>query len=318
MSLFSRLVKPRLPPAAVGLAGEGASVVALDKRREVFTIRRAGFVPFAEGLLRPNFDESNLADVAELAATLGELAASTGLQKRKRWSVTLPEAATRSAIITVEAGAGSRGEAEEMLRWKTERAFGAPADELRVARHRLPADAEGRDRYLAAAVRLAVLAEYEAAFEALGWQAGLVLPRHMGEAWWLMRDRSPGDALVVSGHAEGFTAVLLRAGRPLFVRSIACDAEDRADELYRFLLFYRDRAQSPGDEEADAPAGVIEQLLVAGQGVDARQAGTIIEETLQARPRVVEASDVRLSLPSAELSFAQLAAPAGLAALAWG
>ncbi|HYY42955.1 MAG TPA: hypothetical protein VE775_09505, partial [Pyrinomonadaceae bacterium] len=92
---LTKLLRPRLPSAAVGLTGESAAVVALDRRRDALVVRRAGFVPLPEGLVRPGFEESNVADVAELADVLGELVRSTGLMKRRRWSVALPEAATR-------------------------------------------------------------------------------------------------------------------------------------------------------------------------------------------------------------------------------
>ncbi|HEY0169468.1 MAG TPA: hypothetical protein VGB98_00325, partial [Pyrinomonadaceae bacterium] len=236
-------------------------------------------------------------DVPELAGALSELLTSAGLARRKRWSVGLPEASTRTSILTMETAPASRAEAEEMLRWKTERALGAPLDELRVSRERLRPDAQGRARYLVAAVRLTVLAEYEEVFATLGWQTGLVLPRHMGEAWWLMRDGGGGaaeraaygasDSLLVSSHAEGFTAVILRGGAPLYVRGVVCETEDRADELYRFLLFYRDRTspQAPGgDEAAPAPPPPaygegIGRMLVAGTGIDESQASAIVEET---------------------------------------
>jgi len=318
MNLFSRLIKPRWPSAAVGLSGEGAAIVSLDRRGEALAVRRAGYVPLAEGLVQPSFDESNVAETGELAATLQSLATSTGLQKRKRWSVALPEAATRTTILTMEGGTASRAETEEMLRWKTERGFGTDVAELRVSRERLRPDAQGRARYLATAVRLSVLAEYETVFSTLGWQAGLVLPRHMGEAWWLMKSGAPTDSLLVSAHHEGFTAVLLRGGQPLLVRSVVCDAEDRGDELYRFLLYYRDRVQTPAmDGDAPAAGDTIERMLLAGEGLGHEEAAAIIEETLSVRPLLISAPDVRLTLPTEELAFDQIAAPAGLAALAW-
>ncbi len=312
---LATLIRPRWPAAAVGLTDEGAAVVALDRRRDAFVVRRAGYVALPEGLVRPSFEESNIADVSELADVLGDLVRSTGLLKRRRWSIALPEAATRTAIITLESPSGSRAELDEMLRWKTERAFGHTLDELRVARERLGTDTQGRARYLTTAVRLAVLAEYEATFAALGWHAGLILPRHMGEASWLRRAGTPADALLVSAHAEGFTAVLLRAGQPLLVRSIICEAEDRADELYRFLLFYRDRRAA--QTAAGSAPDTIAQLLVAGNGLDPQAARTLVADTLDAAPRLVTAADVRLTLPAPDLDFNQLAAPAGLAALAW-
>ena len=148
----------------------------------------------------------------------------------------------------------------------------------------------------------------------------------MGEAWWLMRDGDTGsaDSLLVSSHTEGFTAVILRAGQPLFVRAVSCEREDLSDELFRFLLFYRDRNTVPPMEgEVVSPTQPIiitdriERLLVAGTGLDYAQASAIVEETLSAAPRPVGAADLRLSFPTSEIDFQQIAAPAGLAALAW-
>lgn len=322
MNPLQQLIKPRWPRAAVGLTSEMASVVSLDRRRESLIIKRAGQVALPASLVRPSFDESNITDVHELADVLGELVMSAGLSKRRRWSVALPEAATRTTILTMESAPASRAEMEEMLRWKTERNFGASPDELRVSRQRLRSDAQGRTRYLATAVRLSVLTEYEATFDALGWHAGLILPRHMGEAWWLMNEAkgmtTGADSLLVSAHSEGFTAVLLRDGQPLLVRSITCDVEDRADELYRFLLFYRDRVQAITATDDGGATETIEQMFITGEGIEQQEAGNIVEETLATRPRLLVPEDVRLSLPSNDLAFETIAAPAGLAALAWG
>jgi hypothetical protein len=132
-----------------------------------------------------------------------------------------------------------------------------------------------------------------------------------------MRDSAgAADSLLVSSHSEGFTAVVLRRGQPLLVRGVICDEDDRADELYRFLLFYRDRLAGAG-EDGGEPAERIERLLVAGAGLGEEQTASIVAETLSAPPRTVRAEDVRLSFPSSELDFGQIAAPAGLAALAW-
>ena len=330
MNPLKRLVSPRYPSAAVGLSGEAACVIQLDRRGGSFVVRAASVLPLPQGLVRPGFDEQNVADHAALARSLADATSSAGLARRRRWSVALPEASTRTSILTMETQPASRSEAEEMLRWKTERALGAPLDELRVSRERLKPDPQGRERHLVTAVRLSVLAEYEQVFASLGWHAGLILPRHAGEAWWLMRDgggADSSDSLLVSAHPEGFTALILRAREPLYVRTVSCEPEDRADELYRFLLFYRDR-NAPAEAEGGADAAPapparfaadrIGRLLVAGAGLDEAQAGAVIEETLSSPPRAVRAEELRLSLPTREIDFAQIAAPAGLAALAWG
>lgn len=313
---FNILVKPRFPQAALGIESGHATAVQLERsRRDGFSLRRAATITLPENLVHPSFDELNITDASRLAELLSELVLSAGLGKQMKWSVALPEAATRVALLTLESAPASRAELEQILNWKYERAFGAPPEELRVSRERLGQDAQGRQRYLAVGIRLSTLAEYESVFAALNWRAGLILPRHQGEAMWINRGGAPeGDALLISSHAEGFTALMLRERQPAIVRSVMCEPEDRDDELYRILLFYRDRIISAG---AQAATGSLNRLLVVGEGFDKNHVSEIVNETLETRPRVLDSTDVGLTLPSTELSFDAIAAPAGLATLAW-
>jgi hypothetical protein len=313
--IFNKLVRPRFPSAALGLESGNATVVYLERaRRDGFSIKRAATASLPESLIRPSFDELNITDANALVLLLSEVALSAGLGKQRKWSVALPEAATRATILTLESAPASRSELEEVLRWKYERSFGAPPEELRVSRSPLPSDAQGRQRYLASGIRLSTLAEYESVFEALGWRAGLILPRHQGEARWITTG-APGDALLISSHAEGFTALLLRDKQPVIARSVLCEAEDRDDELYRLLLFYRDRILSIPD--AAGAALPLDRLLVVGEGFDKAHVSEIVNETLEVHLRALGPVEVGLTLPSAELNFDAIAAPAGLAALAW-
>ena len=279
----------------------------LDRSRGGFVVRRAATLNLPPDLVHASFDESNV-EPAQLAAALSDLATSAGLLRQKKWCVALPEATARSAILTIDSAGGSRREVEEVLEWKIERTFGAPVSELRVAREQLPLNEQKQERYLATAIRLSVLAEYEAAFAALGWHSGLVLPRHVGEEQWLRE--GAGDGLLLSAHDEGFTAVLLRNARPLTVRSVFCDPQECDDELHRVLLFYRERSGSNGD---GAP---VNRLLVVGEGLDKNRVAEIARESLGANLRPLDAADVGLSIPG-DLPFDTIAAPAGLARLAW-
>ena len=313
---FNKLVRPRFPSAALGLESGHATVVYLERaRRDGFSIRRAATATLPENLIHSSFDEPNITDANALVLLLSEIALSGGLGKQRKWSVALPEAATRTAILTLESAPASRSELEEVMRWKYERSFGAPPEELRVSRERLSADAQGRQRYLATGIRLSILAEYESVLDALGWRAGLIMPRHQGEARWLMTNGAPGDALLISSHAEGFTAVLLRNKQPVIARSVLCEAEDRDDELYRLLLFYRDRIISTTD--AAGATLPLDRLLVVGEGFDKAHVSEIVNETLEIHLRALGPVEVGLALPSSDLNFDAIAAPAGLATLAW-
>src|SRR5437763_16164883 len=98
MNPLGRLISPRYPPAAAGLAGDGASVVQLERRGGALAVRSAGYLPLPSGLVRPGFDEPNVADSAELAAALNELVASAGPPKRRPRSGALPDAPPRPSI----------------------------------------------------------------------------------------------------------------------------------------------------------------------------------------------------------------------------
>jgi len=305
-----KLVKPRLPAVAIGIESNIGSVVQLDRGRGGFIIRRAASLNLPPGLIKPSFDQPNITAPAELARALNDLVTSAGLLRQRKFSACLPEASTRSAIVTIEGAAASRRESQEMFEWKIERSFGAPLSELRVSREPMAPDAQRQTRYLVNAVRREILAEYEALFQSLRWHVGLILPRHMGEEQWL-RNGKGSNGLLLTAHDEGFTAVLMRGEKPLAVRSVFCEPEEREDELHRVLLFYRDRAG------ITAQSTSLDRLLVIGERVDKERVAAIVSETFGGELRSLQAADVGLVVPSNNLDFDAIAAPAGLARMAW-
>lgn len=313
-NLFSRLVEPWYPATAIGLEQGVASVIQLERGKDnTSKLRRAATFNLSDSLLRPSFDEPNIADRGQLANVLKDLAASAGLLRQKRWSVSLPEATTRTLVMTVEGQGQSGGELQEVLGWKIERGFGAPMEELSVSREKLQKDPQGRDRYLVIGVRKSVLAEYESVLDSLGWRTGLILPRHLGEAQWLVRNGAAGDSLLLSGFTEGFTGVIFRDKHPLILRTVNCTEDEFEDEFYRFLLFYRNRSAPEGVEGMSR----LTRLMVMGDGITKERAREIVNETTGGDLHALEAHDLGLELPSHEFSFEAIAAPAGLATLSW-
>jgi hypothetical protein len=312
-SLVSRLVNPWYPATAIGLEKGVASVVHLERAKDsTCRLRRAATFNLAESLIRPSFDESNIQDRAQLAAVLHDLAASAGLLKQKRWSLSLPEATARTLVVIGEGGSQSNAEIQEVLNWKIERGLGAPLGELSVSKERLQKDPQGRERYLVIGVKKDVVAEYESTLESLGWRTGLILPRHVGESQWLVRNGgTSGDSLLLSGFSQGFTGVIFRDKHPLIIRTVTCAPDEFEDEFYRFLLFYRDRSAPEGIEGGSH----LSRLMVMGDGITRERAGEIVNETTGDDLRSLEAHDLGLLLPSRDFSFDSVAAPAGLATL---
>jgi Tfp pilus assembly PilM family ATPase len=309
--MFNKLTQPHFPRAAAGLRRESVSVVSLGRSGRAFSLRRAATVELASDVLHPSFDEANILQPDELLAALREAASEAGLQTQKRWSVSLPADSARMSLLTLETEPKTQKEREEILNWKAERTFGASPEELRLAFQPLAPDASKRSRYFAVAVRLDVLGEYEELFENLGWNVGLILPRHLSEMQWLMmsaKARTNGDSLLVSSQADGFTALLLHNQQPAIVRSILCEPDEREDELYRLLLYYRDRLA--GENSA------LDKFLVIGEGFGEDRLEEISNETLGHDLRALHAADVGLLFPENEMRFEDIAAPAALASLA--
>src|ERR1700692_2579741 len=127
---LSKLIHPWYPANAIGFEKGLLTMVQLERGKKASTLKRAATVSLPESLIRPSFDETNISDPSELAAALSALAASAGLLQRKRWSASLPDAASRSLIMTLESNPGSRAELKEVLTWKAERGFGVPLEEL--------------------------------------------------------------------------------------------------------------------------------------------------------------------------------------------
>jgi hypothetical protein len=213
-----------------------------------------------------------------------------------------------SAILTTDTAPSSKQETEEILEWKAEQSFGTPAGELRISKQKIATDREGRLRWFANAVKLSVLDEYETVFESMGWKAGLILPRVVSEARWLHPFQTK-DSLLVSAQADGFTALLLRNGEPRVVRSVTCSGTEIDDEMYRLLMFYNDRF---GDRES---LGFLDSLLVIGRMFDTERIKAISAEAFGRAVDILRPSDVGLETPPENLSFHDIAAPTGLAAL---
>ncbi len=313
MNLLSKIISPWYPSVALGLEQSRASIVDLQRiRGGSYSLRRASTLELGQSLLNPDFDQSNIPDPAELTSVLHQLAASVTLHRHKRWSVTMPEATTRTLITTVESKVGAASELDEVLHWKFERGFGASPEELIISSVRLGRDTEGRDRFLATGIRTAVLGEYEAVFRSLGWRVGLILPRHVGETRWLTLNGSAGDSLLISSSAHGFIAVVVRDNQPFILRTVSCELQECEDELYRLLLFYRERS---GGDSAN-PSFLLRRLMVLGDRIPKERVTGLVNDTLAVNLRVLEAHEVGLQLPTGNIAFDAIAAPAGLATLA--
>jgi hypothetical protein len=310
--MFESLTQPNYPKAALGLEQETVTALALQKEgRGQFGIKQAATLVLPTNLLTPSFTGQNISSPEEMLVLLDEVVAKAGLINQKRWSVSLPSSSARTAILTLETEPSSGAELSDILDWKAENTFGVPAAALRISRRKISPDPGGKSRYFATAVKLSVIDEYETLFETQGWQAGLILPRAVSEAKWLVDSKNGSDSLLISSQTDGFTALLLRGDEPTVVRSVTCTEGERDDEIYRLLMFYRDRLTDGSN------GNFLEKLLVIGKDFVPEKLREIANEALGKTLDILKPEDVGLFLPVQDLSFDDLAAPAGLATYGW-
>ena len=304
--MFSAITSPSFPNAALGIDKNSISAVALQGSRLNLGIKQAATVALADGVLEPGFLNTNITAPYEFALALREVVEIAGLLGQKKWSISLPSNTARATILALDSEPASNTERDQILDWKAEQSFGAPAAELRIAMEKISPDKDGRVRYFATAVKLAVIDEFETHFESMGWKAGLIVPRAVGEANWLMSGQSGLDSLLISSNNDGFTALLLRGAEPMVVRSVTCSSDEIDDEVYRLVMFYNDRFGT---------AGTLDSVMVVGGEFAAAKVQSIASEALGRDIRVLTSDDVGLTLPGGGLNFNDLASPAGLAAL---
>ena len=301
---------PRAPNTAAGFVDDNFAVVDLRRGRQGFSLASSAVTQLPSGLISPAFDTLNIQDADELAQTIAQTAEAAGLLNKKRWSVALPDATARTLVVALESRPSSRRELNEVIAWKIERLIAAPSKDLRISRQRMNA-AGGQDRYVVTVAHNDVISQYESVFAGLGWNAGMVLPRHMGEAQWLMWDDSPGDKLLVSANRSGFTSLIVRNGDPVLVRTFVCEPESVADELHRFALYYRDRLVNES-----AAANTLTRILVLG-GIDLAEARLAVADAIDSEPRLLDPAEFGMDLKGESIRFDHLAGAAGLATIAW-
>ena len=306
---FNYLTAPRLPRASLAISETHMALIALKRSGGDFEPRNLGVSRLPAGVLRASFTEPNVADEPALIDRLSKTASRAGMGNVKELSVSLPSGSARSMVVALDAAPTSRAEIEQMIEWKAERGLGQKFGDLRVNYSRLR-DIGGRPQYLISATTERVIAQYERIFGRLGWHAGLIAPQHIGEAQWLMRQGLEDDQVVVSLNERGFDAVIVRGKEPLMVREVECAPEERENEFYRLMVFYRDRLTIEGAERP------LNRALMIGPVPDQYRFRNVLASAMERQVVALDPRQIGLRIdPSAP--FSHFAAAGGLATMAW-
>jgi Tfp pilus assembly PilM family ATPase len=304
------LTAPNLPRTSLSISETHLSLITLKRSGREFEPRNLGVHRMPAGVVRGSFTEPNITNEPILVENLLKTAAQAGMKNLQTLSVSLPAGSARSLVVTLDSMPDSRSELAQMIEWKTERGLGQKFGDLRVNHTRLK-DFNGRPQYLVSGVTEQVISQYERIFKQLGWQVGMITPQHIGEAQWLIRQRLEDDQVVVSVNDHGFAAVIVRGDEPLLVREVECAPEERENEFYRLVVFYRDRL-APANAEAS-----LNRVLMIGPLSEHRRFRDVVSSAMERHVIALDTEQIGLKVdPSAP--FNHFAAAGGLATLAWG
>ena len=308
--LWSYLTAPDLPRTALAISETHLSIVTLRKNRGEFEPRNLGVLRLPDGLINPSFTEPNVSNEASLSEYLNKTAKQAGINRPRALSLALPSGSARSHVIQLDSNPGSHKEMMQVLEWKIERAFGQKTYDLKTSYTRLK-NAHGFSQWLVSAVHNRVLEQYERIFKELRWPVGLILPQHLGEAQWLIRQRLGDDQVIISLNERGFTTVITRGDEPILVREVECAPEEREDEFYRIIVFYRDRLVSETDPIR------LSRVLTLGTAAEQRSFREVVTSALENHAIALDTNQIGLRVDSSA-PFNHFAAASGLATMAWG
>jgi Tfp pilus assembly PilM family ATPase len=304
------LTAPNLPRTSLSISETHLALITLKRSGGEFEPRNLGVNRIPAGTVRGSFTEPNITNEPILIESLSKTASQAGMKSIRALSVSLPAGSARSMVVTLDSVPTSRTELAQMIEWKAERGLGQKFGDLRVTHARLK-DFNGRPQYLISGVTEQVIAQYERIFKQLGWQAGMIAPQHIGEAQWLIRQGLEDDQVVVSVSEHGFAAVIVRGDEPLLVREVECAPEERENEFYRLMVFYRDRL---APTVADAS---LNRVLTIGPVAEQRRFRDVVSSAMERHVVALDPQQIGLRIdPNAP--FNHFAAAGGLATLAWG
>lgn len=307
---WNYLTAPNLPRTSLSISETHLALITLKRSGGEFEPRSLGVLRLPTGLVRASFTGPNVADESALIEHLSRTATQAGMKRVRALSASLPAGSARSLVVTLDAAPATRAELAQMIEWKVERSAGQKFSDLRINYRRL-SDFQGRPQYLVAAVHLQVAAQYERIFKELGWQVGMIAPQHIGEAQWLMRQNMEADQVMVSLNERGFDAVIVRGNEPILVREVECAPEERENEFYRLMVFYRDRLLPEGS------GATLNRVLVIGGVAEQRRFRDVMSAALETHALSLEPPHLGLRVdPNAP--FNHFVAAGGLATMAWG
>jgi type IV pilus assembly protein PilM len=229
------------PPAAVEVSSLG--VLAAAGQPPVY-----GFAPLAAGAVTPGVAEANLRAPAAVAEAIAQALNAVNPPKRAV-SLVLPDTAVRVFVLDFDSLPSKASEALPILRFRLRKMVPFDVEHASVSYQVLTVK-KNECRVLTAVMPGPVLAEYEAAVHAAGYEPGAVLPASLAALEAIEPGEAGEAALLVHLSPEALTTAIATSNDLLLYRTLELpiDPELRLSEIQRgvavALAFYEDKTSA--------------------------------------------------------------------------
>jgi type IV pilus assembly protein PilM len=194
----------------------------------------------APGSVVPDLMEPNLRQGSAVGQALREILGTVGGRSRDVIAV-LPDAAVRVVLLDFEKLPTNREEAEGVVRFRLKKSLPFDVDKAKVSYQAQPSST---GMHAIAAVALtSVVEEYEAAFRAAGYNAGVVMPSMLAALGAAEAER---PTLVIKVDARTTSIAILERDQLLLFRTlentrgVTITGEQLAEEVYPSVVFFQD------------------------------------------------------------------------------
>jgi type IV pilus assembly protein PilM len=212
---------------------------------DVHTVRRLD-----PDLVRPSLAAGNVSNPAGLGHSIASALSAVGGRKRDVVAV-IPDAAVRVLLMDFDTLPEKAAEAEPIVRFRLRKSV--PFDAEHAALSFQTYRKQDTVKVLAAVTPHEVLAEYESAFHAAGYEPGYVLPSTLAAMNAIEADR---PTLLVKGEGNFISVAIADRNELVFYRMLDAvsgrSGSAIADEVYPSIVFFEDNY-----------AAKIERILLA-------------------------------------------------------
>jgi len=215
--------------------GAGQMALATVHRRgESIVVEKTATEALAAGLCRPSPIEKNIGDVAQWQRHVGALLGRFSKIKIRAATLSLPDTAVRTLLITLQQVPARRADFEKLIQWHMEKTFLHPLGEARFSHQILSRDAAGI-RLLTTAVKQEVVQQYET-FNGAG--AGIEIDRVGPSSLLVFNLFRPAVDRLGARHFlfvrifdQILTLMIFESGLPTFIRTKDFPESEAWDEM---------------------------------------------------------------------------------------